>query len=85
MAVGFGTSISPWIVTMEALQPFRCSPKTKQDPLPFDHLRWPTENDGAIDIKLRVLLRRRWPDTKYTQKVSSSCISRCRQNASAGE
>ncbi|KAL4861564.1 hypothetical protein BDV12DRAFT_203884 [Aspergillus spectabilis] len=55
---GFGTSISPWIVTMDALEPFRCAPKTQQDPPPFDHLRWPGRNDGAINISLRVTLLR---------------------------
>jgi fumarylacetoacetase len=32
----FASSISPWIVTMEALEPFRCeSPKQENEPLPY--------------------------------------------------
>ncbi|KAH7408961.1 putative fumarylacetoacetate hydrolase [Cadophora sp. MPI-SDFR-AT-0126] len=56
---GFGTSISTWVVTMDALNPFRCSPKTEQDPPPFDHLKWPRKVDGAIDVSLRVTLVRK--------------------------
>src|SRR5699024_8535272 len=33
----FGTSISPWVVTMEALEPFRC-PAVEQDPTPLPYL-----------------------------------------------
>ncbi|KAH9216318.1 putative fumarylacetoacetate hydrolase [Leptodontidium sp. 2 PMI_412] len=56
---GFATSISTWVVTMDALSPFRCSPKTEQDPSPFAHLTWPRKEDGAIDVSLRVTLLRR--------------------------
>ncbi|KAF5529622.1 fumarylacetoacetate hydrolase [Fusarium mexicanum] len=54
---GFGTSISPWIVTLEALKPFQCAPKWEQKPPPFDHLRW-TNHHGTYDIKLEVELNR---------------------------
>ena len=54
--VGFGTSVSNWIVTMEALEPFSCSPTTLQDPPPFDHLRWKEDTMGALDVRLRVNL-----------------------------
>merc|ERR1712115_656668 len=36
----FATTISPWIVTMEALKPFRCSAEV-QDPKPLPYLRDP--------------------------------------------
>ncbi|KAK3674837.1 hypothetical protein LTR78_005181 [Recurvomyces mirabilis] len=55
---GFGTSISNWIVPMEALEPFACEPNTQQDPAPFEHLKWPSPRDGALDIKLRIRLVR---------------------------
>lgn len=46
-----GTSISPWIVTMEALEPFRI-PNNQQDPIPFPYLR---HKDACnFDIKLEV-------------------------------
>ncbi|VUC24152.1 unnamed protein product [Clonostachys rosea] len=57
-AKGFGTSISPWVVTMDALEPFRCTPKTVQDPVPPRHLRWPGQN-GTFDIRLRADLLRK--------------------------
>ncbi|TEA15490.1 Fumarylacetoacetase [Colletotrichum sidae] len=56
---GFGTSISPWVVTLDALQPFRCSPKTKQEPAPFPHLKWPRNEDATVDVKLQVSLIRK--------------------------
>lgn len=55
---GFGTSISNWIVPMEALSPFACSPNTTQDPKPFPHLSWPNPSTGALDIKLKITLLR---------------------------
>lgn len=47
----FGTSISPWVVTMEALQPFRCAP-VPQDPKPLSYLQESRENN--YDIQLEV-------------------------------
>jgi fumarylacetoacetase len=50
----FGTSISPWVVTMEALEPFRVtSPKQEPEPLPY--LRQSAKN--GVDIALEVSLR----------------------------
>lgn len=57
--LGFGTSISPWVVTLEALQPFRCAPKTKQNPAPFPHLKWQKEDDATINIKLQISMIRK--------------------------
>lgn len=37
LAKNFATSISPWIVTLDALEPFRC-PGPAQDPRPLDYL-----------------------------------------------
>jgi fumarylacetoacetase len=57
LAKNFATSISPWVVTMEALEPFRCPPDPRPpgDPQPLPHLR--TEADGAYSITLEVWLR----------------------------
>ncbi|KAM3415552.1 Fumarylacetoacetase [Cercospora zeina] len=55
---GFGTSVSNWIVPLEALIPFGTTPHLVQDPPPFPHLTWPGQNDGALDVKLRVKLVR---------------------------
>jgi len=57
LAKSFATSISPWVVTMEALEPFRAAPEPRppSDPQPLPYLR--TEADGAYDITLEVWLR----------------------------
>ena len=50
----FASTISPWIVTMDALEPFRCeSPKQDLSPLPY--LKQKTTNN-SFDIKLRATL-----------------------------
>jgi len=50
----FGTSISPWIVTLDALEPFRVKRPT-QDPEPLEYLR--SNNPDEYDIKLEVQLQ----------------------------
>jgi fumarylacetoacetase len=57
LAKSFATSISPWVVTMEALDPFRraSAPRPASDPQPLAHLRCDT--DDAYDITLEVWLR----------------------------
>jgi len=53
LAKNFATSISPWVVTMEALAPFR-SPGPEQNPQPMEYLQ--SNGDWAYDIKLDVEL-----------------------------
>lgn len=53
---------------MEALEPFRCPVKTKQDPAPLDHLKWSTEKNATFDIKLQVQLLR-----EYIGLITYSC------------
>lgn len=50
----FGTSISPWVVTMAALKPFRCD-GPKQDPAPLAYLQ--NDKAQAFDIQLEVMLQ----------------------------
>jgi fumarylacetoacetase len=50
----FATTISPWVVPLEALAPFRVRP-VPQDPPPLPHLR--IENDFSLDVELEVRLR----------------------------
>jgi fumarylacetoacetase len=50
----FATSISPWVVTLEALEPFRCAGPAQDDPPPLPYLANP--GDCAFDIALEVLL-----------------------------
>jgi fumarylacetoacetase len=54
LAKNFGTSISPWVVTFEALEPFR-RPGPPQDPPPLDYLK--SSGDWAYDIQLEVGLQ----------------------------
>lgn len=54
LAKNFCTSISPWIVTLEALEPFR-RPLPAQDPEPLPYLRAP--NDFSYDIQLEATLQ----------------------------
>jgi len=57
LAKSFATTISPWIVTMEALEPFRCRPfeRDPADPRPLPYLSF--EKDRGIDISLEMHLR----------------------------
>ena len=50
-AKNFATSISPWIVTLEALAPFRCA-SPEQDPVPLPYLQESAR--GTFDINLEV-------------------------------
>jgi len=53
-AKAFGTSISPWVVTREALEPFRVEGPT-QDPVPLPYLQQKGANN--YDLNLDVALR----------------------------
>ncbi|XP_067136127.1 fumarylacetoacetase [Centruroides vittatus] len=54
LSKSLGTTISPWIVTFEALEPFLC-PNTIQDPKPFPYL---FHNDPFnFDIKLEIMIK----------------------------
>ena len=58
LSKSFATTISPWIVTMDALEPFR-APWTRPegDPQPLPYLDLPTlRTRGAIDVRLEVLI-----------------------------
>lgn len=53
LAKNFASSISPWIVTMDALEPFRTK-GPKQDPNPLPYLQ--QKGKHAYDIHLEVLI-----------------------------
>jgi len=57
LAKNFATSISPWVATLDALEPFRCPgpPRSESDPHPLPHLA-PVIN-GAFRITLEVWLQ----------------------------
>ena len=62
----FCSSISPWIVTLEALEPFRTA-SPKQDPEVLDYLKF--EGDKNFDIQLEVLLK---PENGEENLISKS-------------
>jgi fumarylacetoacetase len=54
LAKNFATSISPWVVTLDALEPFRC-PGPAQDPAPLPYLQ--SVGDWSYDLPLEVSLQ----------------------------
>ena len=59
LAKNFATTISPWIVTLQALAPFRVPfTRPESDPQPLAYLQSPENRDaGAIDIRLQALIQ----------------------------
>ena len=66
LAKNFATSISPWIVTMDALEPFRTK-GPKQDPNPLPYLQ--QKGKHAYDINLEVAIA---PENAEATVVSNS-------------
>jgi fumarylacetoacetase len=59
LAKNFATTISPWIVTLQALAPFRVPfvrPDDAPSPLPYLNSSW-NRDVGAIDIRLEALIQ----------------------------
>ncbi|HXJ42611.1 MAG TPA: fumarylacetoacetase [Bryobacteraceae bacterium] len=69
LAKNFATSISPWIVTREALEPFRraVAPRTEGDPEVLPHLK---ASGGAYGITLQVWLR----SAQMREKSQEPCL-----------
>lgn len=60
LAKSFATTVSPWVVTLEALEPFRVPAfeRTDGDPIPLPYLDSPANHArGGVDVTLEVLLR----------------------------
>lgn len=59
LSKSFATSVSPWVVTPEALEPFRCAqparPEGDPQPLPYLYDEQ-DQQQGALNIELEVLL-----------------------------
>ena len=59
LAKSFATTVSPWVVTMEALAPFRvpAAPRPAGDPAPLPYLASPAdEAGGGVDVAVEVYL-----------------------------
>ena len=53
----FATSVSPWIVTIEALRPFRCPWESLTGTVPLDYLQPPQDRLVGVDLVLETYLR----------------------------
>ncbi|MFQ5335577.1 MAG: fumarylacetoacetase, partial [Flavobacteriales bacterium] len=66
LSKNFGSSVSPWIVTLDALEPFRI-PSPRQDPAVLPYLRF--SGDRHYDISLEVFIE---PEGGAAVKVTHS-------------
>ena len=66
LAKNFASSISPWIVTLDALEPFKAK-GPKQDPMPLPYLQ--EKGKKTFDIHLEVLLQ---PENGEQNLISKS-------------
>ncbi|WP_224490601.1 fumarylacetoacetase [Robertkochia flava] len=66
LAKNFASSISPWIVTLDALEPYRTS-SPEQDPKPLPYLQY--EGEKSFDIHLEVDLT---PEGGAAQTITRS-------------
>lgn len=66
LAKNFGSVISPWIVTIEALEPFRTS-GYKQEPEVLDYLKYSGKRN--FDINLEVYIK---PENAYPTRLCQS-------------
>ncbi|MDO8277376.1 MAG: fumarylacetoacetase [Burkholderiaceae bacterium] len=59
LAKNFASTVSPWVVTLEALAPYRTAPfRPAEDPQPLPYLDTPQNREsGALDIQLEVLIQ----------------------------
>ena len=59
LSKSFATSVSPWVVTVDALAPFRvpAMQRPDEDPRPLDYLvDSDDQSEGGLDVRLQVLL-----------------------------
>ncbi len=66
LAKNFASSISPWIVTLDALEPFRVS-GPQQDPKVLPYLEY--DGDKHLDVTLEVFIK---PEGRMEQRVTKS-------------
>ena len=69
LAKSFATSISPWLVMPDALEPFRVK-AIEQDPAPLPHLK--TKKPLTYDVKLEVQLKSKKMDQPQMISTSNS-------------
>lgn len=80
LSKSFATSISPWVVTTEALAPFRvaAAPRPPGDPVPLPHLKSAADQAlGAFDARLQasLLTRAMRSRGRPPQRLSASNVA----------
>ena len=78
LAKSFATTISPWVVPLEALEPFRApaSPRPAGDPTPLPYLYLPEDQArGGIDIIVEV-----WLTSQRTREAGAEPVRISRGN-----
>jgi len=76
LAKNFATSVSPWVVTMEALAPYRVAAfrRPEGDPAPLPYLSDAADRaHGAIDVTIEVWLR---TERMRNEGGEAECLSR---------
>ncbi len=56
-AKNFATTVSPWIVSLDALEPYRCAPSSgdaQVDPVPLPYITDPDYSKGQYDVTLEI-------------------------------
>ncbi len=78
LSKNFGSTVSPWVVTMEALAPFRAPlERPAGDPAPLAYLDAADQRrQGALDIQLEV-----WLQTAAMREAGQSAVRLTRGNA----
>lgn len=69
-AKNFATSISPWVVTLDALEPFRVKPHPRDDRDLLSYLNDPADSTYDINVRLEWKL----VETGDTFEISNSCL-----------
>ena len=77
LAKNFASTVSPWIVTTEALAPYRTSwTRDESDPQPLEYLESTSNRDqGAFDIQMDVKIQ-----TQKMRDESTHCATGCNYN-----
>jgi fumarylacetoacetase len=79
LAKNFATTLSPWVVTLDALAPFRAAatPRSASDPAPLSYLassRGPEQ--GAFDLTLEV-----WISSRHMRERGLDPVRICKVNS----
>ena len=72
-AKNFATTVSPWIVSLDALAPHRCAPSSgdvQQDPTPLPYITDPNYAKGQYDVTLEIGVQ--GPADKKRSVISTS-------------